>query len=1177
MAVSAGERRVVSVLIADIVGSTAIAERLGPERSKFLFDEVVRLMCDQIRTFEGTVAQLAGDGVYALFGAPVAHEGDSERAVRAALGIHEALVGYSRQVAEAYEVELSARVAVNTGPVVVPAGDAPLEERFNALGDTVNVAARLQPLAGAGGIVVGPLTARQVAARFELEPLGETELKGKTAPVASFRVVSEREVTHAAPVRPLFGRRAELKVLDQALAGLLDGRGAIVSITGEAGIGKTRIVVEARERFAKRIRFLEGHGVAYATSFPYWPFRELLRGWLALAIAAPEAQARLELKTGLARLLGDEADDAYPFVATLIGLELEPDAAQRMRELSRDSVQHQTFDSMDRLVRALAREQPVCFVLEDLHWADDSTLELVEKLHATTDEEAVALLLVHRSEREQASWRLAERARQRYPHRYRELELAPLDEEASRELADSAAAGELPEAVAALVAARAGGNPFFLEEALYDLVERGALRRANGRLELAVGVDQLAVPALVQEALQARLDRLDAPTRDVLNVAAVIGRTFATPLLERVTLETRLAPALSELQRLELIVEERRRPVPEYRFRHGLVQEVAYASLLEARRRELHLHVGQALEEAHREAPEYVFGLLGRHFAEAGERERAVHYLLGAGDAARRLYADEEALEHYGRALELLNPTDPRVRKTYFKIALTHHLAFDFERADEAWAQAAAAPEGEQIVDLDPVERLRTTVWRPPEILPGYVYSNVGFWLCEQLFRGLLRVDRELNVVLDLAQECRVSTDGSVYRFRLRPDACWSDGVPVSAGDFVVAWRQTLERGLPAAALVLHDVEDMRALQDGALEIRLAGPRSYFPYVLASSAAFPWPHHRFEELGDRWVRPEHLVSNGPFGLSALDDEHVLLRANRAWPRPRGNVGDVDVEFGEVWTSEETWGTGRYDFLMFGQSLAEGTETLVDSVPQLATTYVGLRSTGPPFDDVRVRKAFAHGADRKRVALLGAAVIEAASGGGLIPPAMPGHTHRVALEYDVELSRRLLAEAGYPGGQGLPSLTLVATADTWRPKGAEELARQWSQLGAQVEVQALPFTDIEAAVADAGTADAWLWGWTAALPDPYGMLDEMVRDERMSLFRDAEILELLERARSVPDQDERMRLYREVERLWIAERAAIMPIGYTREALVRRPWVEGLWATPFSKGPLDEVVVRRDTV
>src|SRR4029450_13186591 len=268
MSVTAGERRIVSVLVADVAGSTGIAERLGPERSKFLFDEVVRLMREEVEGFGGTVAQLTGDGILALFGAPTGHEDDSARAVRTALGLHESLGRYAAQVTRAYGVELTARVAVNTGPVVIPQGEAPPEVLYNALGDTVNVAARLQAL---GNLIVGPTTARQVHDWFELEELGAIELKGRREPVIAFRVTGVREGPPPRVEPPLIGRERELGVVSRALEEALRGTGAIVSITGEPGIGKSRIVAEARQRFGGRIRFLTGHAVAYAETIPYWP------------------------------------------------------------------------------------------------------------------------------------------------------------------------------------------------------------------------------------------------------------------------------------------------------------------------------------------------------------------------------------------------------------------------------------------------------------------------------------------------------------------------------------------------------------------------------------------------------------------------------------------------------------------------------------------------------------------------------------------------------------------------------------------------------------------------------------------------------------------------------------------------------------------------------------------
>jgi len=315
-----GERRLVSVLVTDVVDSTAIGERLGPERSKFLFDELAGLVEAEVLRFGGTVAQHTGDGVLALFGAPVAHEDDAVRAVRAACAVQGAFAAYGRDVEGAYGIGLAGRVAVNSGPVVVLAEDAPADLVYNALGDTVNVAARLQGHAGPGGVVVGPLTARQVEAQFELEPLGELALKGKMEPVSAFLVTGARDTTPIPAGSALVGRDAELATLERLFDQLKAGSGAIVSITGEAGIGKSRLIGELRRRHGGEVRFLEGSGVAYAEAIPYWPVREALRDWLGLGASESEARARLELRTQLAATLGDRADAAHPFLATLLGV-----------------------------------------------------------------------------------------------------------------------------------------------------------------------------------------------------------------------------------------------------------------------------------------------------------------------------------------------------------------------------------------------------------------------------------------------------------------------------------------------------------------------------------------------------------------------------------------------------------------------------------------------------------------------------------------------------------------------------------------------------------------------------------------------------------------------------------------------------------------------------------------
>jgi len=1158
--------------VADVVGSTAIAAKLGPERSKFLIDEVMRIMTEQVRRYDGTVAQLVGDEMLAFFGVPVSHEDDAERALRAALAIQRTLAQYAQEVEAAYGVELAVRIGVNTGPVVVGLqqdGDENYDP-WNALGDTVNVASRLQEIAGQGGVVIGPTTKRQVETCFELEEMGSQDVKGVSEPLETFRVTRVLESEPSPPSLPLVGRDFELTVLERTMDALVEGRGAIVSVMGEPGIGKTRLVWEVRDRYRDRARFIEARGVSYAQTFPYWPIRDLLREWLSVGASTPEARVRLELKAELAHVLGkEEADEAYPFFASLVGLTVEPEAAQAIRELNRESIQSRTFEVFYDLVLRLAEEEPLCLVFEDLHWADEATLELLESLLAITDESAVALFFLFRPERDHGSWRLGERARQRFPHRYREIEVRPLPADSSRVLVSHAAEGELPESVAELLAERSGGNPFFLEEAFRDLVERGALERRNGSWQLAVDVDELAIPAAVQGTLQARLDRLDPETREALSLAAVIGRTFGLPLLERLVPRDELMPALTELQRLDLIVEKRRRPNPEYRFRHGLVQEVAYASLVDSKRRKLHKRVGEALEDIYRESPEEAYGLLARHFTEAGEPEKAVEYLLKAGDAARAVYADKEALEHYDKARGFLARIgdDRRARDTLFKMALAYHLAFDFEKAEEMYDEAFCCRVGED-PRLEPTERLETASGPPIDLAPGEVYSTEAGYFAELLFRGLLMVDAELNVVPAMADNFRVSSDGLTYLFRIQEGARWSDGEPLTADDYAYAWRRMRELKTRTAFL-MEDVETAEALDDRTLEVQLREPRSYFPYVLCSAWAFPWPRHRCEQLGDDWAKPENLVGNGPFALVEFDEEHALLRANPYWTGPHGNVREIHFSFYSKGAKMiEEWRKGRFDLLHVYDPVSEDEPlTLGEVVPELSLQYVGFRADRAPFSNELVRKAFSHAVDRELLVAHypRAGLYRAASRGGAIPPAMPAHSHRVGPEYDLEKARALLDEAGYPGGKGLPEIEMIVPH--WLVP-LEPIAELWKPLGARVKV--VPKKEhVDWDVL--GDAQMWWTGWTADYPDPDGFFRGLL-EHHWAFYRDDDILELMAEGRSLRDQGERMRVYHEVDRLWVAEHAAILPIAYPRSMLLRRPWIEGLWASPLSRAHLDTVVV-----
>jgi ABC-type transport system substrate-binding protein len=992
---------------------------------------------------------------------------------------------------------------------------------------------------------------------FELESLGALELKGRADTAEAFRVAGEREAAERLPT-PLIGRVEELTALDEVLGDLVEGGGAIVAITGEPGIGKTRLVSEARGRFEDRVRFLAAQGVSYAQDVPYYPLRELLRGFLELGVADPEARMRLELKTRLAAVLSTRTEDYYPFLASLLGVAVEADERERLQTLARDSVQRQMREAVAVLLRTLSRERPLCLVLEDLHFADEPTLELCEELLPLAEQESLALLLLYRPDPDLRSWDLGEAARRSYRHRFRELALKPLDLEQGALLAASAAGEELRAGLAAELAERTGGNPLFLEEAAREAVDRG---------------DGAVVPAAIQEILQARLARLAPGSREVAAVASVVGRSFGLPLLEQLVEPGRLQPALSELQRLDLVVEERRRPTREYRFRHGLVQEAAYGTLLDERRRDLHRLVGEALEELHGEELSEAFGLLGRHFAEADEPEKAARYLLEAGDSAQTVYAEEEAIAQYRRALKFLDRLGDtgRARHVLFKIAHSHHLAFDFEAANAAWAEAFTRPERPPR-RLEPTESIETALLRLVLSAPGHGYQWSSWFFAPNLFRGLVRFDRGLEIVPDRAEYFSVSSDGREYRFRLREGARWSDGRPLTADDFAFTYRMMREQAVGTAHLLAGVKAE--AVDASTLVLRFEEPRPYTLYLLAQKPFYPWPRHHVEALGDAWLEPESLVGNGPFALTEVGDDHALLAANPEWDGSRGNIAEVKIDFfGAGADLAEDWREGRFDFLMDApsrlSSLEDATQTLALPFPVPGAGYLAF-GAGGTLEDERVRRALAHGLDCAR---LTADTLLLPAKGGLLPPAIPGHSHDLALAFDLDRARALLAEAGYPDGRGLPELQLLHVdlgfSEAYR-RERETRWSQWGDLGVRLRQEWLVWAD-SGNFGRLAEADLFEWAWDADYPDPDGMLGALL--DVQPVTRDAETERLVARARSLRARDERIALYREADRRLVADQVRIVPVDYSFRHVFHRPWLEGCWASPVAVSPLNDILAR----
>lgn len=594
------ERKVVTVLFADLVGSTVLGERLDPEDLRLLVGDAVARIVAEVERLGGRVKDLAGDGVLAFFGAPVTSEDDPERAIRAGIRIAEELVAYAEEVRRSFGQEgFGVRVGIGTGPVVLGELTAGTRVEYAAFGDTVNTAARLQASARTGAVLVDAETRRLAGPACLWSEPAELELKGKAGSVLAYEVRGLRtehgRAREAADfdIR-LVGRDAELAATVSLVDGLHSGVGGMLFITGEPGIGKSRLLAELRDRFDAR--WLEGRCVSYGESLPYWPFRELLRDWLGLTAGEPELRARIALRRNLEQLYGEQAAKRYPYLGSLLGLALDAESGARLAELSPEALQYRTFEVMIELVDRLAADGPLALAIEDLHWADATSVQLAERLLGLTETAALLLAVTERSERDLPSWRLKELAAHEYPHLMREFALEPLSREAERELLHTLAGpGTLPTELERRLLEVAEGNPFFLQELVRSLADAGALVR-EGRGWRFDHEARVEVPQTVEKVVLARLDRLNPECRRVVTAASALGRRFGLALLEGVLGDGEVSGVLHELQRADLVRAERRWPQPQYRFKHVLIQEVAYRTLVSATRTGLHRRAAEWLE-----------------------------------------------------------------------------------------------------------------------------------------------------------------------------------------------------------------------------------------------------------------------------------------------------------------------------------------------------------------------------------------------------------------------------------------------------------------------------------------------------------------------------------------------------------------------------------------------------
>ena len=682
---AAGERKHATVLFSDLSGYTAITEKLDPEEVKALMGRIFAEAGEIIEKYEGTVERFFGDEIMALFGVPVAHEDDPVRAVRAAMEIHAAVASISLD----YEVRLgnplSMHTGINTGLVVT--GDERIGKgRHGLTGDAINLAKRLTGLGKSGEIIVGTDTHRQAGRLFDFEKMQSVQVKGKADLVHVYRLIEKSGSGFGAGHRPrigserqiysaMVGRDKELETLVGQTERLLEGSGGIINVIGEAGIGKSRLIAEYRKsKVLKKVALLEGRAISIGRNLSFHPIIDLLRNWARIGESDTPQVAFGKLKRSVKTVAAEEADEIVPFVAMMMGMKLTGEYAKRIEGIEGEALERLILKNIRDLMAKASGLNPVAIVMEDLHWADTSSIDLLISLYRLISTRPILFINVFRSGYKETGARFSKPEDEALRVRCQEIALEPLDAAMSETLIGKILNIQgLPLWVKNRIVERAGGNPFFIEEVVRSFIDTGAIVFRNGRFEATERIDTVEVPGTIQDVLLARIDRLDEHTRSLVKIASVIGRNFFRKILVEVTHRpSDIDERLDHLKDIQLIREQKRQEEIEYLFKHALAQEAAYGSILHQKRKEIHLDVAVAIEQVFHERLHEFYGLLALHYTLSEEWEKTEQYLVKAGEEALRSSASSEALHFFQEALELY-------KKKYGNDADSAKLA-DFEK-----------------------------------------------------------------------------------------------------------------------------------------------------------------------------------------------------------------------------------------------------------------------------------------------------------------------------------------------------------------------------------------------------------------------------------------------------------------------------------------------------------------
>ena len=659
------ERRNVTVLFADISGFTAMSEKLDPEVVTSLMNGCMRNLADIVTRYEGHVDKFIGDCIMAIFGAPIAHENDPELALRAALDMMKSMEEYNKTLPIQLDTPLALHTGINTGMVIAGGMGTDQKMQYTVMGDTVNLASRMESLAVSGETLVSSYTYNLTRHAFDFVAMDPVKVKGKKDPVAVYRVIKPKTVT-ASDTKPnehlpLVGREQEIKIVGDAYTRFRKGMGQAVFLISEPGVGKSRLQTECNKQFHENdIQTVSGACRSYSSCTSYSIFIELFHNLFGVNSDDVAITAAQKVATGLPLVLGldpeslpIEAKEAIVFIGFMLGGNLSGEFDIPMEHMPAQEIKIATLRAIAWLFERMANKKPLSITLEDLHYADAASIELIAHLFRVVGNSQILLILLLRPNKDHASARLQPIARKLLEDACIEVAFRYLDNKESDQLSRLLLHSEkVPEQLLRLIRERAAGNPLYIEEIVRSMRDERVVEKTDAdEIRILRNLADVSIPNSLSGMISARVDRLPAHLKELLNVAAVIGSTFRLELLRRVANIPNLDALLDTLTQEEILFESQSFPEIEYSFRNVLIQESVYGAMLLKKRKALHLQVAQQVERLFANNLEEQAELLGYHFHLAEEWKPAYVHLVASGLKAKRAFANEEAVRAFSRAL----------------------------------------------------------------------------------------------------------------------------------------------------------------------------------------------------------------------------------------------------------------------------------------------------------------------------------------------------------------------------------------------------------------------------------------------------------------------------------------------------------------------------------------------